>query len=78
LNQTSATTAAGLPSSSRQQRAPWPFAATLLCASLLGIALAFCARTMLPAFALDREFLTSVVCSSEKSAVSPQGARTGD
>jgi hypothetical protein len=77
-NQTSATSAADLPSPSRQQRAPLPFAATLIGASLLGIALAFCARTMLPAWALDGEFLTSVVCSSEKSAASPQGARTGD
>jgi hypothetical protein len=44
-NQNSATTAVSPPSSPQQKRAPWPFAATLLCASLLGIALALCART---------------------------------
>jgi hypothetical protein len=75
-NQTSATTAASLPSS-QQQRAP--FAGTLVCASLLGIALAFCARTMLPAWALDGEFFpSSVVCSSGNSVGSPEAARTGD
>jgi len=74
-----ATTAASPPSSSQQKRAPWPFAATLVCASLLGIALAFCARTMLPAWALDGDFfLTGVVCSSESSPASPQAARTGE
>jgi len=78
-NQNSATTAVSPPSSPQQKRAPWPFAATLLCASLLGIALAFCARTVLPAWALDGEFfLTSVVCLSGNSAASPQAARTGD
>jgi hypothetical protein len=64
---------------SPQQRAPWPFAATLVCASLLGIVLAFCAHTMLPAWALDGEFFPlSVVCSSGNSAASPQAVRTGD
>jgi flagellar biosynthesis protein FliR len=63
---------------SPQQRAPWPFAATLVCASLLGIVLAFCARTVLPAWALDGEFFPSSVCSSGNSAASPQAARTGD
>jgi hypothetical protein len=65
--------------SSQQQRAPWPFAATLLGASLLGIVLAFCARTMLPAWALDGEFFpSSVVCSRGDSAASPEAVRTGD
>jgi hypothetical protein len=78
-NQTTATTEADLPSSSQRQRAQLPFAATLACASLLGIALAFCARTMLPAWALDGEFFpSSVVCSSGNSAASPEVARTGD
>jgi hypothetical protein len=78
-NQTSATTAASLLSSSQAKRAPWPFAATLVWASLLGIALAFCARMMLPAWALDGEFFpSSVVCSSGNSEASPQAARTGD
>lgn len=75
LNQTSATTVADL-SSPQQKQTSWPFAATLVCASLLGIiALAFCARTMLPAWALDGEYLSpSVICSSANS----QTARTGD
>jgi len=74
-NQTSAATAASLPSSPQRKRTAWPFAATLVCASLLGIGLAFCARTMLPAWALDGGlFLPSVVCSSGD----PQAARTGD
>jgi hypothetical protein len=77
-NQTSATSAADLPSSSQQKRKPWPFAATLACASLLGIALAFGARTMLPAWALDGEFFPSSICSSGNSSASLQAARTGD
>jgi len=61
------------------QEAAAPFAATLVCASLLGIGLAFCARTMLPAWSLDGGlFLPSVVCSSGNSPASPQAARTGD
>ena len=52
-NQTSAAIAASLPSSPQRKRTAWPFAATLVCASLLGIGLAFCVRTMLPAWALD-------------------------
>ena len=43
--------------------------------------LAFCARTMLPAWALDGGgafFLTNVVCSSGNSPASSQAARTGD
>jgi hypothetical protein len=50
-----------------------------MCASLLGIGLAFCVRTMMPAWALDGGlFLTGVVCSSGNSPASPQAARTGD
>jgi hypothetical protein len=56
----------------------WPFAATLVCASLLGVGLAFCVRTMLPAFAFDGELFPSSVCSDENSPASPQDARTGD
>jgi hypothetical protein len=80
-NQTSAATAAGLPSSSQRKRTAWPFAATLMCASLLGVGLAFCARTMLPASGLDGGsafFLSNVICSSGSSPDSPQAARTGD
>jgi flagellar biosynthesis protein FliR len=78
-NQTSAISAADLPPPSQQKRASWPFAATLVCASLLGIALAFCVRTALPAFALDGEFFSSsVVCSNANSTASQQAARTGD
>jgi hypothetical protein len=73
------TTAASLPSSPQRKRTAWPFAATLICASLLGVGLAFCVRTMLPAWSLDGGlFLPSVVCSSENSPASPQAARTGD
>jgi hypothetical protein len=77
-DQTSAATAGGLP---QRKRTAWPFAATLMCASLLGIGLAFCARTMLPAWAIDgssASLLTSAICSSGGSAESPQAARTGD
>jgi hypothetical protein len=71
--------AASLPSSPQQKRTAWPFAATLVCSSLLGIGLAFCARTMLPAWALDEGlFLTNVICSSGNSSTSPQATRTGD
>lgn len=78
VEQTSAISATGLSSSSHQKRASWPFAATLVCASLLGIALAFGVRTMLPAFALDGDLIASVVCSSENSAAAPPVARTVD
>jgi hypothetical protein len=78
-NQTSAVTVASLPSPLQRKRAAWPLATTLMCASLLGIGLAFCVRTMLPAWSLDGGlFLPSVVCSSGNSPVSPQVARTGD
>jgi hypothetical protein len=51
----------------------------LVCASLLGVALAFGARAMLPAWVLDGEFFaSSVVCSSGDAAASPQAARRGD
>jgi len=77
----SAISAAGLQSSPQRKRAGWPFAATLVCASLLGIGLAYCARTLLPEWGLDGGsafFLPNVVCSSGDSSPSLQAARTGE
>ena len=77
----SAVAVASLQSSPQRKRAAWPFAATMLCASLLGIGLAYCARTMLPAWELDgasAAFLPNVVCSSGNSSTSPQTTRKGD
>ena len=79
-NQISAITPASLQSSP-QRRAAWPFAATLVCASLLGIGLAYCARTLLPAWELDGGgafFLSNIVCSSGNSSTPPQATRTGE
>jgi hypothetical protein len=55
----------------------WPFAATMLCASLLGIGLAYCTRTLLPAWGLDGMSLlpTDVVCSDGNSSASPRTVR---
>jgi hypothetical protein len=77
----SATSAAGVPSSPQEKRTALPFAAMIVCASLLGVGLAVCVRTMLPAWALDGSsafFLSNVVCSSSNSSPSPQAARPGD
>jgi hypothetical protein len=52
----------------RRQAAAWPFAATLVCASLLGIGLAYGVRTLLPEWTLEggiAAFLPDdVVCSN--------------
>jgi len=80
-NQMSAISAASLQSSPPRRRAAWPLAATLVCASLLGIGLAYCAHTLLPEWGLDGAsafFLPSVVCSSGNSSTSPQATRTGE
>ena len=80
-NQMSAISAASLQSSPQGKRAAWPFAATLMCASLLGIGLAYCTRTLLPEWGLDGAsafFSPNVVCSSENSSPSPQTTRTGE
>jgi hypothetical protein len=77
----STTTADSLSSLPQRKRTAWPFAAMLMCASLLGIGLAFCARTMVPAWALDgssASLLTSVICSSSNSANPQHAAHTGD
>jgi hypothetical protein len=70
--------AASLQPSPQRRRVAWPFVATMLCASLLGIGLAYCARTLLPAWGLDggiASFLPSgVVCSSENPSKSPETA----
>ena len=49
--------------------------------TLLGIGLAYCARTLLPEWGLDGGsafFLPNVVCSSGDSSPSLQTARTGE
>jgi hypothetical protein len=77
--QVSAVAAVRLQASSQGKRAAWPFAATILCAALLGIGLAFCARTLSPAWGLDggiAAFLQGdVICSSGRSSTPPQTAR---
>ncbi len=46
--------AASLQPSPQRRRVAWPFAATMLCASLLGIGLAYCVRTLsIPVWGLD-------------------------
>jgi hypothetical protein len=74
--------AAGLQPSPQRRRVTWPFAATMLCASLLGIGLAYCARTLLPAWGLDggiASFLPAdAVCSSGNSSTSPQTTRADE
>jgi hypothetical protein len=71
--------AASLQPSPQRRRVAWPFVATMLCASLLGIGLAYCARTLLPAWGIDggiASFLPSgVVCSSGNSSKPPETIR---
>jgi len=78
-NQISAAAAADLQPSPQRRRVAWPFAATILGAALLGIALAFCARTLSPAWGLDGDIASilqsDVICSGERSSTLPQTAR---
>ncbi|KRR00773.1 hypothetical protein [Bradyrhizobium valentinum] len=78
-NQMSAIAAASLQPSQQRRRVAWPFAATMLSASLLGIGLAFCARALLPAWGIEGAsafFLPNdVVCSNGNSSTSPQTTR---
>src|SRR5205814_952711 len=66
-----------------RRRVTWPFAATMLCASLLGIGLAYCARALsIPVWGLDGGGASllpaDVVCSSGNSSTSPQTTRTDE
>jgi hypothetical protein len=64
-------TTASLQPSPHRRRSAWPFAATIVCASLLGIGLAYGVRTLLPGWTLDgsiASFLPNdVVCSNGNS-----------
>jgi hypothetical protein len=79
-NQISAITAAGLQPSPQRRRVAWPFAATMLGASLLGIGLAYCVRTLsIPVWGLDGGGASllpgDVVCASENSSGPPETIR---
>jgi hypothetical protein len=79
-NQISAVTAASLPPSPQRRRVAWPFAATMLCASLLGIGLAYCVRTLsIPVWGFDGGAASllpgDVVCASENSSKPPETIR---
>ena len=79
LNQISAVTAASPQHSPQRRRVAWPFAATMLCASLLGIGLAYCVRTLsIPVWGFygGASLLPGdVVCASENSSKPPETIR---
>jgi hypothetical protein len=58
----------------------WPFAATMLCASLLGIGLAYCVRALsIPVWGLDGGSASllpgDVVCANGNSSKPPETIR---
>jgi hypothetical protein len=71
-NQLSAVATASLQPSPQGRRAIWPFAAMLVCASLLGIGLAYGVRTLLPGWTLEGGIASllpnDVVCSNGNSS----------
>ena len=79
-NQISAVTVASPQPSPQRRRVTWPFAATMLGASLLGIGLAYCVRTLsIPVWGFDGGGASllpgDVVCATENSLTPPETIR---